>query len=75
MKLWFNKSKNDVKAVYDANIVSYLKSIGFYDKIIRGEQLCLFCGNKITIENLEIIIPKDNKINFVCNNKKCLSQL
>jgi hypothetical protein len=68
------KAKDKLKLVYDDDLIKYLKSIGYYDSIISQKELCRHCGNKITIENLEIIVPGGNKIEFVCSNKNCLNQ-
>ena len=71
----FSGKKNTLKAVYDSDLVGYLKSLGLYESIIAGKHLCTFCGNKITLDNLEIIVPKDNGVEFVCNNPNCLNQI
>ena len=71
----FSKNTDKMKLVYDDDLIKYLKSIGFYDDIISGKCLCKYCGNKITIDNLEIIIPNQKEVEFVCNNKNCLNQM
>lgn len=71
----FTKQKNTLKAVYEDDLVGYLRSIGLYDAIVSSKQRCIFCGNKITLNNLEVIVPKGNAVNIVCSNKNCLNQL
>lgn len=62
--------------VYEDDLIKYLKSIGLYDGIKEGKYLCTYCGNKITLENLEVIIPKDmGGVEIVCSNKNCLNQI
>ena len=72
---FFRKNNNGLKAVYEDDLIGYLKSIGIYDAIVRGEHLCKFCGNAITIENLEVIIPSASGIQIVCDNKNCIHQI
>jgi hypothetical protein len=67
--------KNNLKVVYEDDLIRYLKSIKVYDAIMRGDRLCIFCGNKITINNLEVIIPNNSNIDIVCNNRNCLNQI
>lgn len=67
--------KNAIKAVYEDDFIGYLKSIGIYERIIAGELKCIYCGNFITLENLEVIIPKENNVELVCKNKNCLNQM
>ena len=74
MKL-LRKQNLGLKAVYEDDLIGYLKSIGVYDAVIRGKHLCKFCGNTITIENLEVIIPSASGIQIVCDNKNCINQL
>jgi hypothetical protein len=71
----FKKNKGALKAVFDEDLVKYLKSVGLYEDIISGSYLCIYCGNKITLENLEVIVPKSSRVEIVCNNKNCLNQL
>jgi hypothetical protein len=71
----FRKQSLGLKAVYEDDLVGYLRSIGIYDAVMRGEYLCKFCGNSITIENLEVIIPAASGIQIVCSNKNCINQL
>ena len=74
MKL-FRRQKTSLKAVYEDDLIGYLKSIGVYDAVMNGKYLCRFCGNKITIQNLEVIIPSASDIQIVCNNRNCINQL
>lgn len=71
---WFQKKKK-LKAVYEDDLVQYLKSTGLYSRIILGELKCRFCGKKITLSNLEIIFPTKKGIKIICNNKNCLNQM
>ncbi len=68
-------SVNSVKAVYEDDLKGYLDSLGIYDDVITGKMRCIFCGNKITLETLELIIPEDRKIILVCSQKNCMNQL
>lgn len=71
----FRKKNIGLKAVYEDDLVGYLKSIGIYDAVMRGEHLCKFCGDAITLENLEVIIPAALDVQIVCHNKNCVNQL
>lgn len=71
----FKKNKSALKAVFDEDLMGYLKSVGLYEDIISGHYLCVYCGNKITLENLEVIVPKQPRVEIVCDNKNCLNQL
>ena len=70
-----NINSNNLKAVYEDDLLGYLKSIGIYSDIESGKILCKYCGNKITFENLEVIVPTENGVAVVCNNKNCLNQM
>lgn len=71
----FRKNNSGLKAVYEDDLVGYLKSIGIYDAVLHGEHLCKFCGNAITVDNLEVIIPSASDIQIICSNKNCINQL
>jgi hypothetical protein len=72
---FFNKQSPGLKAVYEDDLAGYLKSIGIYDAVMQGEYRCKYCGNVITMENLEVIIPDASGTQIVCNNKNCINQL
>lgn len=72
---FFSRVKNQLKLVYDDDLIGYLKSISLYEEIVAGRRLCRYCGKQISLENLEIILPKKAEIEFVCSGKNCLNQL
>jgi hypothetical protein len=71
---FFGNRKNSIKAVYEDDLEKYLKSVDLYDKILSKEFQCRFCHTNISLENLEVIIPRGKSIEFICNNKLCLHQ-
>jgi len=72
----FKQRKTEkVKAVQDADLSSYLKSLGVLDAVLNGKHKCKFCGTTITIDNLEAIVPHENQIYFVCSNARCMNQI
>lgn len=76
MRLFYkNKSAGSLKAVYEDDLMKYLESVGLLSEIEAGRVLCKYCGNPITLENLEVIVPNQGEIEVVCNNKNCLNQL
>lgn len=74
--MWiFGKSKQRLKAVYEEDLVSYLRTLGVLDDINAGHARCMSCGDEISLQSLEAIIPNGENIKFVCWKKSCLSQL
>lgn len=61
--------------VQDEDLVRYLNSVGVYQDIIDKKANCRFCGNIITLENLQALFPCEDKICFVCSNVKCVSRI
>ena len=62
---------NTMQAVHDSDLVELLKSLGVYDGVTSGEYKCLFCHGKITLENIDSIMPCDGEVQFTCDNKDC----
>lgn len=71
---FLSREKNKLKAIYEDDLIGYLKSVGLYDDIVAGKHKCKYCGHSITLENLEIIVPQNDGAEFVCSNKNCLNQ-
>lgn len=64
-----------LKAVHDDDLKTLLESLGVYGRIEDGQCCCLFCGEKISIDNLGSIISHEGEIKFSCNQDKCLQQI
>lgn len=75
MRFFSKKEKIRVKAVHEKDFDKYLKSLGVYDAIVQGKAKCQFCGEIITLESLQAVVPCDDEICFVCQNPKCINQL
>lgn len=60
-----------MKMVHDDDLESLLKSLGVYNEVLDEKFKCLFCGNTITMENIETIIPYEGSIQFTCDSEQC----
>lgn len=61
----------EMRAVHDDDLESLLKSLNVYNDVVTGKFKCLFCQNKITIENIDAIVPYNNSVQFTCDNPEC----
>ena len=61
----------EMRAVHDDDLESLLKSLNVYNDVVTGKFKCLFCQNKITIENIDAIVPYNNSVQFTCYNPEC----
>ena len=61
----------EMRAVHDDDLESLLKSLNVYTDVVTGKFKCLFCQNKITIENIDAIVPYNNSVQFTCDNPEC----
>lgn len=75
MSLFKSNKSSRLKAVYEDDLESYLKSLGILESVKRGDLLCRFCGNVISFDNLEVIVPEDGEIKLICSNRNCVNQL
>lgn len=66
---------NQMKAVHDNDLNNLLKSLNVYDDVCSGKFECIFCHKKITIENIDAIVPYDNSVQFTCDDPECHSKL
>lgn len=67
--------KEDLKAVYENDLESYLKGLGVLDIVQEGRAKCKFSETVITLDNLHVIFPESRQIKFVCNNGFCIEKL
>ena len=66
---------NSIKAVYDADLEMLLKRLGMYDDVVSKKCRCIFCGEPITLDTLDSIIPSGNDILFSCTSHACRLRL
>lgn len=62
---------NQMKAVHDNDLENLLKSLGVYDDVVLGKFECLFCKKKITLDNIDSIVPHNNSVQFTCDEPEC----
>ena len=72
---WKIKHKESIKAVIEEDLETYLKSLGLYQQVLDNNIKCRFCGEKITFDNLQAIIPLDDKIYIVCDRYNCMEKI
>lgn len=66
---------NQMKMVLDNDLVKLLQSLKVLDGVNGGKYKCLFCGNKITIDNIDSIVPHEGMVQFTCDNPDCHAKL
>ncbi|QNO14912.1 hypothetical protein HYG86_09070 [Alkalicella caledoniensis] len=67
--------RGEIKAVHDDDLVNFLQSLGEYDKVIAGTMKCQFCGEIITLDNIQSVFPLDGEVAYCCNSTKCYKLL
>lgn len=63
-----------IKAVHADDVCDFLKSIGEYEKILNGEIMCKYCGEKITLNNISTIFPSNREVCYCCNKDGCIER-
>ena len=65
---------NRIPAVYKEELESLLTSIGELEFIRLGVRVCQVCAKVITVDNLQLLIPKQgHTFDYVCNDHDCVS--
>ncbi|WP_289747786.1 hypothetical protein [Thomasclavelia cocleata] len=67
--------ENKMKAVHDKDLENLLKSLHVYESVVNGEYKCLFCNEKITLDNIDSIVPYEESIQFTCDKLMCHQKL
>ncbi|MBA7616184.1 hypothetical protein ES703_23480 [subsurface metagenome] len=72
---FFKKKKENIKMVNDSDLELYLSSLGLLENIRKRKIHCSFCDQVVTMDNLQVLSPCEDKICVICNKKKCLERL
>jgi hypothetical protein len=62
-----------LKAVYDDDLVAYLRSLGL--RLDGPRSRCKFCRTQVTLENLAALFPESGTLKVVCHRRECLLSL
>lgn len=63
-----------IPAVYKEELQNLLISIGEAEPIENGQRNCSICSRVISLENVQLIIPRaGNLYEYICNDPECVS--
>jgi hypothetical protein len=66
--------RNKVPAIFKEDLEKLLQVLGELDSLKAGERFCCVCSKVITIDNIQLIIPREgNKFDYVCNDSNCVA--
>ncbi len=68
-------TKEALRAVYDEDLASLLRSLGVLNRFEAGTLKCAICGDTITWENLYGIFPEGGDVKFGCTRPACVTGL
>lgn len=67
--------KNKIPAVFKEDLKKLLQSIGEMEPIEKGERICKTCSKVISLENIQLIIPRQaNTFEFICDSPVCVEE-
>ena len=67
--------KNKISAFFKEDLQKLLHSINEIEPIEKGERICSVCSKVITLENIQIIIPRQGStFDFICNSPVCIEE-
>lgn len=69
------KNKPNIKFVYEDDLENYLKSIGIYGKLSKGQLKCFYCGDTVNLSNLMAVMPIEGSVKVVCSKNACIRKV
>lgn len=66
---------NKMKVVHDNDLENLLRSLKVFDDVVNGNCNCLFCDEKVTLDNIDSIVPYDESVQFTCDRAECHEKL
>ncbi|PYL66991.1 MAG: hypothetical protein DMF28_10185 [Verrucomicrobia bacterium] len=64
--------KEAIKAVDDENLFELLRSLGLLEQLEKSRITCAVCGDVITAESLQAIIPRGDAVDVICWKPECI---
>jgi hypothetical protein len=67
------QEKKKIRAVFKEELQNLLLSLNEIEPINNGERMCIVCSKVITLENIQLLIPRSgNSIEYVCDSPTCV---
>lgn len=66
------KTRIDIPAIHDKDLKEILEKLGLFEKLEKGELLCINCDKVITMENLSALKVVGNEIVVFCDEIECI---
>jgi hypothetical protein len=71
--MFWGKKRTTIKAVDDQDFPDFLRRIGALKMIEKGEAKCKVCGDTLTVNQIEVVLPEDGRVTFICGKPKCMT--
>ncbi len=72
---YFKKPDSNLKLVYESDLENYLSRLGIADELDGGGLTCVFCGKKVSRDNLSALLPKNGEVKVVCDKAVCIRKM
>lgn len=67
--------KTKIPAVFKEDLKELLKSINELGPIENGERICKVCSKIISLDNIQLIIPRqENIFDYICDSPVCIEE-
>ena len=67
--------KKNLNAIFSEDLEKLLNKFNEYSEIESGNRFCCICGSLITLSNIQLLIPHNNKpLEYVCNSTNCVER-
>lgn len=60
-----------IKAIYDADLKSFLEKLGLLEHIKSGQLKCSFCNSILTLENFGGVFKENGQLKPFCQETEC----
>jgi hypothetical protein len=68
-------ASDEIKVVHVDDLAGLLESLGVLNAVQNNSMKCTFCGDLITLDNIEAIIPLRGDIALSCSKPICRAKL
>ena len=65
-------SKPEILAVHKLKLQEFLEKLELGEPFLKGELKCSVCGVIISVDNIGLIIPREDAISVCCSSAECL---
>ena len=69
------REKETIELIFESDLKKFLERFNLLDEFLNKKVKCVYCGKSVSFSNLGLILIREGKPMFICDNPECLKKI